>query len=39
MPPNSKCPRNESINRELLIEETREYVEYCPFDKIMKKYG
>jgi hypothetical protein len=26
MPPISKCPRNESINRELLIEETREYV-------------
>ena len=39
MPPNSKCPRNESINRELLIEETKECVEYCPFDKNMKKYG
>ena len=27
------------INRELLIKETRECVEYCPFDIYTKKYG
>ena len=39
LPENSKCIRNEAINRELLITETNECVEYCPFDKYYKKYG
>ena len=39
LPENSKCIRNENINRELLITETGECVEYCPFEKYTKKYG
>ena len=39
LPKDSKCPRNETFNRELLIKETNECVEYCPFDNQIKKYG
>ena len=33
LPPETKCPRNETFNRELLITDTKECVEYCPFEK------
>ena len=39
LPENSKCPRNQTFNRELLIEETKECVEYCPYENQAKKYG
>ena len=39
LPAESKCPRNQTFNRELLIEETKECVEYCPYENQAKKYG
>ena len=39
LPEDSKCPRNETFNRELFIKDTQECVEYCPFDNQVKKYG
>ena len=39
LPEGSKCPRNETFNRELYISDTKECVEYCPFKKYTKKYG
>jgi len=39
LPQDSKCPRNQTFNRELLIEETKECVEYCPYENQAKKYG
>mgnify|MGYP002525652017 CR=1 FL=1 len=39
LPPDTKCPRNETFNRELVITDTSECVEYCPFEKQTKKYG
>lgn len=39
LPEDSKCPRNQTFNRELLIEETKECVEYCPYENQAKKYG